>query len=157
MKSISATKRVRAPGDAVFEHLLLVTEYHRWLVGCTASKLETGEEGQLDSQYRISVGVGSFSDSVSLVLRTIDREQRVVRLVKPQPTNPIALQISVDGATEPCQVTVELQQEWSGKVLGVPVQGRLFRMMLAGLLDQSAPRLAKAVRERAAQASDQAD
>lgn len=109
MKANCRSRPVDADTAIVFAHLLLVPRYERWLMGCTSSVLEGGDEAAEGSRYRLAFGIGSFTDGESLVLREVDRTGHRLRLVKERAGPPLTIQVDTDGTGASCRLVVELE------------------------------------------------
>jgi hypothetical protein len=143
MKVRCESPAIRANPDDVFAHLLRLERYDRWLAGCTSSV--PGDDIDGHPTRRLEFSLGTFSDAETFRLADVDSTGRTVRLVKARPGPALEATMAVRGGSR-TKISVTLEHSWTGRVLGVPIGGPLFRITLGGLLKQSASRLERDLR-----------
>lgn len=150
MQKIQSSRTLDVAPEFVYSVLTQVSGYARWLAGCSAATLESGEDGTAGSIFLLKFSLGAFSDSERLVLAEADAETGTVVLSSVEGKSPLKAAMTVTTAPQGSRFTLEFGHNWQGRVLGVSVTGPLFRLLLGRLLDQSVPRLVRTAREASA-------
>lgn len=144
MTTIEIRRALPCRPDDAFAYLLDIEAYPAWLEPCRSVVIESGEAGAEGSAYDLVFGLATLQDHISLRLCDVDHDARSYRLERCTPGTHLELAVGVSSDAG-CTLTFVVEHGFSGRLLGLPVGGRLFGSVFTRSFDQSMPHLVRGV------------